>query len=406
MRRTTILLLLATVLAPVEGLAGNDDETTGESAEKAGAVPPPPALFVPSAPAVPFVEVPSLLPSLSAQTCDACHGLFVEDWRGSGHGQAWTDPLYREALEASQEPVYCLRCHLPLQNQRSNVVKGYDEAVLSRPRLEENPRFDPTLRGEGVTCAACHVRQGEVYGPRTLLPGQAPHPVTHHPDLSDPALCAACHQLTWPGTEDKPLYDTYREWQGSAWATAGVRCQDCHMPLEVGRITGSRLAAHPSHRIVGASDDAMLQRALTVLVGTVPAELQRGSELAVEVHVLNAGAGHHVPTGNPHSWIELSVRCEGPEGVEGSELSWPLRRDVRFEEDHEEGEDTRIPSGGDVTFAYTFTPDKKLSAPATLQLVVELAYHRLPEGYEEQYGKEEGETSRVFHRQVVRIPLK
>jgi len=408
MRRPAILLLLSLMLPPLQGVAGTDDETTeGEETEEvAGAVPPPPPLFEPAAPSVPFVEVPGSLPSLSAQTCDACHGPFVEDWRASGHGQAWSDPLYREALEAAQEPVYCLRCHLPLSNQRSNLVKAYDEATLSRPRLEPNLRFDPTLRSEGVTCAACHVRQGEVYGPRTLLPGQAPHPVTHHPDLADPAMCAACHQLAWPGTEDKPLYDTYREWQASAWAEAGVRCQDCHMPLEVGRITGSRLAAHPSHEVVGASDDAMLQRSLTVLVGPVPPEIQRGTELAVEVQVLNSGAGHHVPTGNPHSWIEVRIRCEGIDGIDGNELSWPLRRDVSLEDDHEEGEDTRIPSGSEVTFAYTFTPDKKLAAPSTLQLVVELVYHRLPAGLAEQYGKPLDEVSRVFHQQIVEIPLK
>ena len=406
MRRPAIFLLLFLVL-PGEVVAGSDDETSPdeESGPLPGAVPPPPPLFVAGESSVPFVDVLPHIPSLSAQTCDACHGPFVEDWRASGHGQAWSDALYQEALEAAQEPQYCLRCHLPLLNQRSNLVKGYNEAVLSRPRVEPNPRFDPTLRGEGVTCASCHVRQGEVYGPRTLLPGQAPHPVTHNPELSDPALCASCHQLAWPGTEEKPLYDTYREWQASAWATAGVRCQDCHMALEVGRITGSRLAAHPSHEITGASDDAMLARALTVLVGSVPPEIQRGTELAVEVKVLNTGAGHHVPTGNPHSWIEVRIRCEGQDGMGDNQLSWPLRRDVSLEQDHEEGEDTRLPSGGESAFAYTFTPDKKLSAPAVLQLVVELVYHRLPAGLAEQYGKSEEEVSRVFHEQVVDIPL-
>ena len=91
--------------------------------------------------------------------------------------------------------------------------------------------------------------------------------------------------------------------------------------------------------------------------------------------------------------------------MDENQLSWPLRRDVALEEDHEEGEDTRIPAGAEATFTYTFTPDKKVSAPAVLKLVVELVYHRLPAGLAEQYAKPEEEVSRVFHAQAIDIPL-
>jgi len=286
------------------------------------------------------------------------------------------------------------------------VVKGYDEGVLSRPRLEPNDRNDPTLQAEGVTCAACHIRDQQVYGPRTLVQGEAPHAVTAHPELAEPEFCAGCHQLAWPGTEDKPLYDTYREWEASAWGQAGVRCQDCHMPLQVGRVSGSRFAAHPDHHIVGASDDATLARSLTVPVGPVPATLQRGTELAVPVTVINTGAGHHVPTGNPHSWIEVRVFVEGVADMKPAEQSWALRREVALDGEHAEGQDTRLASGDQVTFDYAVTPDKKLPAPSTLSLVVELVYHRLPAELVEQYGKQEEEVARVFKRQEIVIPLR
>lgn len=397
--------LILLLLLPAPAGAGEEEGTPDDDAEVAQA-PSPPQLFQPGASAVPFQETPESLPSLSAQSCNACHAPVFDQWVDSGHGHAWTSPLYQEALQRAEEPAYCLRCHVPLLNQRRNVVKGYDEGMLSRPRLEPNPRSDPTLQTEGVTCAACHVRDQVVYGPRTLLPGEAPHPVTAHPELGEPAFCAGCHQLVWPGTEDKPLYDTYREWEASAWGQAGVRCQDCHMPLQVGRVSGSRFAAHPDHHIAGASDDATLARALTVLVGPVPDQLQRGQALPVQVRVLNTGAGHHVPTGNPHSWVEVRVRCEGVEGIDPAQQSWPLRRVVQLDGEHAEGEDTRLASGAEVTFDYEVTPDKKLPAPSTLVLVVELAYHRLPAELVEQYGKTEQDVTRVFHRQEISIPLR
>lgn len=416
---TVICALLLWISAPASPAAaqGEPDEPEGETEEDAGesdvpdgAIPvlqPPPysPLFVAGEASVPFQEVPAELPALSEQSCNACHGTVVEHWRESGHARAWSSPLYREALAAAGEPAYCLRCHLPLLNQRAETVNGYDEGSLSKPRLEANPRFDPTLQAEGVTCAACHVRDAAVFGPRTLRPGDAPHPAFHQPDLSDPVMCAACHQLAWPGTEDKPLYDTHREWQASPWADAGVRCQDCHMPLQVGA-SDSRIAAHAGHRVVGSSDDAMLSRALTVLVGTVPARLQRGSELLVPIQVMNTGAGHHVPTGNPHGWIELRVRAEGVEGMDPAPRSWPLRRVVELDGEHAEGEDTRIPSGGVASFEYAITPGKKTEAPAMLTLVVELVHHRLPPELVEQFGKSEDELSRVFHQQLVSVPLR
>jgi hypothetical protein len=409
---TTFAAAFAALMISAHGAAQSGEEDPAEEsdapADPADAPPPgaPPPLFEPAAPSVPFQTVPDSLPSLSAQSCNACHGDIVQAWGESGHGHAWDSELYQRALAAADEPAYCLRCHIPLLNQRVQTVQGYDEGLLSRPKLDPNPLFDPTLRSEGVTCAACHVRDGNVYGSRTLVQGEAPHPVTHNAELEDSGMCAQCHQLAWPGTEEAPLYDTWREWQASAWGTHGVGCQDCHMPLETGPVSGSRFAAHRDHRVVGPSDPAMLARAVTVLVGPVPARLQRGDELRVLVRVLNTGAGHHMPTGNPHSWVELRVRCEGVEGLEGADQSWSFRREVALDPEHEAGEDTRLPAGEEVAFEYSYTPDKKVEAPADLRLVVELAYHRLPAELVEQYELAEEDVTTVFHSQVIAIPLR
>ena len=175
------------------------------------------------------------------------------------------------------------------------------------------------------------------------------------------------------------------------------------MPLEMGRVSATRFVAHPSHDCVGASDDAQLARAVTVLVGSVPPKLQRGDELTVQVRVINTGAGHHFPTGNPHSWVEATIHVEGVEGLEPQIQSWALRREVSLDPDHTQGEDTRLASGAEMLLDYAITPDKKLPAPGELKLIVQLVYHRLPQELAEQY---ELEDAHVFHRQVIEIPLR
>ncbi len=411
MRKTPFILLTALLLClPANAVPDGSDvpaANPGDDAPEGEAGPPPvAALFASGEAAVPFQELPESLPSISSQTCNACHGALVEQWSGSGHGGTWQSPLYRKALESAGNPQYCLRCHLPLQNQRSELIRGYDEATMAKPRLEPNPRFDPTLQGEGVTCAACHVRDGVVYGPRTLRPGTSPHPVYHHPDLGESVTCAACHQLAWPGTEEQPLYDTYREWQGSPWAEAGIGCQDCHMPLTLGPVSGERFAAHRSHQVLGSADDATLARAVTVQLGTLPPRLQRGTELPIRIEVMNTGAGHHVPTGNPHAWIEVKLVVDGVEGWSTDPVSWPIRRVVDLDGEHVLGEDTRIPAGGGATFEHTITPSKKATAPADLRVRVELVYHRLPADLVELHDQDPADISRVFHAQEILIPLR
>jgi len=409
MRKTLTFLLTALLLSlPAGAVPDGSDVPEGDAAdpEVDDGRPPVGPLFVTGEAVVPYQALPEALPSLSAQSCNACHGALFEEWADSGHGDTWHSPLYREALAAAGTPTYCLRCHLPLENQRAELIRGYDEATLAKPKLDPNPRFAPTLRGEGVTCAACHVRDGQIYGPRTLRPGESPHPVSHHPDLGESVTCAACHQLTWPGTEEQPLYDTYREWQGSAWAQAGVGCQDCHMPLMAGPVSGERFAAHRSHRIHGSADDATLARAVTVQLGTLPARLQRGSELPIRIQVMNTGAGHHLPTGNPHAWVEVRLVVDGVEGWSTDPVSWPLRREVDLEGEHTLGEDTRIPAGGVATFEHTVTPGKRATAPSDLRVRVELVYHRLPTELAELHEQDPAAISRVFHAQEVLIPLR
>jgi Cytochrome c554 and c-prime len=75
-------------------------------------------------------DQPTQTPSLD---CKACHKEFEKSWKAGAHGQASTDPVFKEAWEAQGKPQECLACH----------VTGYDADTGS-------------WQAEGITCQACH----------------------------------------------------------------------------------------------------------------------------------------------------------------------------------------------------------------------------------------------------------
>lgn len=260
-------------------------------------------------------------------------------WRESAHAGAWGSEPFAAAVEAAGEAPLCLSCHLPLAAQQRELVVSYSGGPLTTAELVPNESWDATLQQEGVTCAACHVRDGHVVSTRAS--GHGPHPVAVSDELASPDFCAACHQLTWPGA-DQPFYDTWGEWSRSSWATAGVRCQDCHMPPTSGLVTAGRYAAMSDHRVV--ADPA---RAVSVLVDLPPGPAVRGQLLEARVAVQNTGAGHSFPTGSPFRYVLLEVAVVDAEGeVLGEPVTRRFAREVSPEPPYTTTDDTRIPAGG------------------------------------------------------------
>jgi len=76
-----------------------------------------------------------------------------------------------------------------------------------------------------------------------------------------------------------------------------------------------------SHLMPGASDEALLQNALTMEVNA----FLEDDHIIVEVTLLNDKTGHHIPTDSPLRHLLLLVGAQGPDGksltlVEGSTL--------------------------------------------------------------------------------------
>lgn len=210
------------------------------------------------------VTAPSGLGTLSAEACGACHATIYQQWLGSRHAAAYRNRLFQVSYQ--REPkAWCRNCHAPLGAQ----------VVLA----------------EGVSCAACHVRDRAVLGPRP--PSAAAllaHPVKVAPLLSQSELCGACHQFNFPRHgeplrySDQPMQDTLAEWRS---AGSRERCQDCHMGAA-------------GHRMPGAHDPEYLRRSIT-------AEVTELADRRVRLTLRSRGAGHRVPTGDPFRRLRLDL---------------------------------------------------------------------------------------------------
>lgn len=317
--------------------------------------PPPaptaPPLFPDGLP-VAIGALPPGLPSLSAQGCNACHWAAHDTWSGSAHAKAWADETFQTALKSAGGSTACVSCHLPVAAQQDQLAAGYVDGDLSRPRLQPNPSFDLTLRGEGVTCVACHLRGETIVGTRAAP--NAPHAVAVSAELSDPAMCATCHQLSWPDG-DRPFYDTYGEWKSSAYAKANVTCQDCHMAPTAGATVPGSDGTLPSHAL-GADP----RRALSALVQLPSAKVMRGQAVEVGLTLQNTGAGHSVPTGNPHKVLRVDVVLLDAANKElAPAFSTTLARTVEAAAPYNTTADTRLGPGAQRSYSHTFTPNVK-----------------------------------------------
>ena len=162
-----------------------------------------------------------------------------------------------------------------------------------------------------MTCAACHVRDGVILGP--FDDSAAPHPTKFDPSFRTTQVCYRCHNvLSGPAQ----FYNvgpcgTYAEYEGKFFMKErGFICQSCHMP-EVTRpvATNSPIRQGRRHLWRGGHDPDMVKRAVAIQVTANPPAPKPGEQVEVTLTLINAGAGHKLPTGDPdrHFTVEFEV---------------------------------------------------------------------------------------------------
>lgn len=263
------------------------------------------------------VTPPAEVGSLSSRACGGCHLDEYASWAGSRHAQAFTNPLFTASFRRKPQ-AWCVHCHAPLPEQLRLV--------------RERVPLESTLVAEGVGCAVCHVRGGEVLSSHEPSPAAlSAHPVRHDPRLGTEQACEGCHQFNVPVFGERPfryshtpMQNTLTEWRASRAAARGASCQECHM-------------AQGSHAFPGAHTPGWVAQALSV-------SFQReGARLIADVRAREA-AGHAIPTGDPFRRLRLRL-CRDAACAEPLATRVLMRR---FEARPESegwwlGEDTRIP---------------------------------------------------------------
>jgi hypothetical protein len=265
-------------------------------------------------------KIPEVIQSLSAQECGNCHADFYKEWKTSIHSQAWTDPYFQVDWKFDRSAQICKNCHIPLDKQQEQLVKGFYDSDKWEPIVEPNPDFDADLQHEGVTCAACHLREGKIRGVLGLE--NTPHPVQK---LDNPnEICMQCHLVeneawdvffTLPPCGTVAEIQTTIDHQKNSAIDRGLsgevvipnkdslRCVECHMPLkERPLVKDGKVRMTRQHLWRGGHDKNMVKNALLTEVSE---QKNSNGQRSFNVTLTNTGAAHYLPTGIPDRHLTI-----------------------------------------------------------------------------------------------------
>lgn len=270
--------------------------------------------------AVSYQEIPEGLNSISAETCGACHQDHYKEWQRSTHSQAWTDLQFQAELKKESSPYMCINCHIPLENQQEYLIDGLWNGDIYDPARRKNPHFDQKLQQEGITCAACHVRDNVIIGPTGT--DKAPHAVKKDVNHLSHNLCISCHNANAVVTPTLACsFETGDEWKAGPYF-GKKDCISCHMQDTVRAIVpgfeprmshyhafpGSGIPKSPHH-----NPDTL--NGLDFELSRIPSSYKKGEQLEVKLKATNAHAGHRLPSGDPERFIEFIFELKDKNGT-------------------------------------------------------------------------------------------
>lgn len=214
------------------------------------------------------------------EACATCHPTQFQDWKESLHHKAMGHGVLGQLLDMELDAPFlaisCQRCHAPLAEQIPYLERG-----------KKNPAFMEGFREQGITCAACHVREHRHMGPPPRRPGAekgGPHGGFEiRAEYQSPAFCASCHDFDGDGgMHGKLVQETAQEWRRTGFAAEGKTCQSCHMPDR-------------RHLWKGIHDPEMVRSAVSIQALVLPIEAGQDT-LKATLSLTNVGAGHRLPT--------------------------------------------------------------------------------------------------------------
>ncbi len=364
----------------------------------------------------------SIEASLDPESCAVCHRTQYEDWSSSLHSKSMGPGVIGQTMEMIQSDpetaLLCYSCHAPLTEQHEKVAKNDGRpSRLKRKRhfsviapnvsgdkegaaqaYKTNRSFSAALQHKGLSCAACHVRGHQRFGPpkrdgsidNSAPAIQLPHGgAVRTTAFEQSEFCKGCHQFAPSGSalNGKLLENTYNEWKEGPYAQQGTTCQSCHMPDR-------------RHLWRGIHDPEMVRQGVTIRLALDKKRYQIGEQIRAEISLVNTGVGHHVPT---YVTPKIVVRWEliGADGkpVGESVQEERIGREVTLDLTRELF-DTRIASGQRHTARYVRTIERTgLTLRASVVVIPDDFYIRF---YEAVLPKAKSKEVRALFEQAIR----
>jgi hypothetical protein len=329
--------------------------------------------------AIPLQKTPSGISGLKAEDCGACHHEIYEEWKTSYHAKAYVDPFFRAYWKKDKEVWICLNCHTPLENQQPELIKEIPGNRVERAVKAVNPDFDPDFQQEGITCAACHVRDGVILGP--FDDSIAPHPTQFDPKFRTTEICYRCHQVPKGPFQ---FYNvgpcgTFPEYEAGYFTKErGMICQSCHMPeVERPMADGGPIRQGRRHLWRGGHDPEQIKSALAVRLQADPADLRPGVRATFRLTLINAGAGHKLPTGDPDRYFTVEFRVLDRKGHVLKEQTHSMGRWILWQPVILELHDNRLPSLAARDYEFRYALPDAADLYEGLQLSARVRYHIL-----------------------------
>jgi len=265
--------------------------------------------------------------------CKGCHAEIYNQWDGSMHSIAYTDPVYlAEEKIASADTdgltdTYCARCHTPI-----GVLAG-EVPPIGHENLSE-------ISKKGIQCDFCHsVNKSTGIGNGAFMvspdgikrgpydDSKSPYHGSMFSDLHTKSeFCGMCHEVYHPVT-GIPIEETYTEWKEGPYSKT-TQCQDCHMTpgvthFEANPGKASGIGPDRDHvythyfvggnaavtGVVGSEVHQRMAEERLKSAATLELEVEeKDTEAEITVKVTNVGAGHRLPTGLTEArelWIEI-----------------------------------------------------------------------------------------------------
>jgi hypothetical protein len=334
------------IATPGQEPAGAPGKTELDFLKKHWELPVPPQGKPPAS----FSEIES---SLDPASCGVCHRSQFEDWKSTIHSRSvgpgllgQTPSMLRNDPETA---VMCYTCHAPLSEQQEIFRIG--------SRYKKNSGFDSKLQHQGLTCAGCHVRAYQRFGPPRRdgsLEGEMPRSEAPHGGATRTGaferaeFCMGCHQFEEgdKALNGKLLENTYNEWKDSPYAREGVACQQCHMPDR-------------RHLWRGIHDPQMVKRGVSIELRTNQPHYDVGETLDATLTLTNVGVGHYFPSYvTPKVVLRMELIDSSGHPIADSVQEQAVNREVTIDIS-EEIADTRIPPKGKHEFRYVRSVDRK-----------------------------------------------